>query len=102
MNVLANAIDAFDEKSAESPLIALRTQRLDNKVRVYIEDNAGGMSESVRSHIFDHAYTTKAAGKGTGLGLSIARQIIVDKHQGEIFCESNSGEGTRFVIELPL
>jgi two-component system, NtrC family, sensor kinase len=60
------------------------------------------MPESVKQKIFEHLFTTKGVGKGTGLGLSIARQIIVEKHHGKLWCNSTLGQGTEFVIEIPI
>ncbi|MEO1622955.1 MAG: response regulator, partial [Cyanobacteria bacterium J06632_3] len=68
MNILANAIDAFDEQRPAQPLVTLRTFVKDDQVQIQISDNAGGMPDAVRANIFDRAYTTKAVGKGTGLG----------------------------------
>jgi signal transduction histidine kinase len=106
MNILANAIDAFDERLSEQPVmhpvISIRTQRQAQQVLIWIADNAGGMTEKVRSQIFEQAYTTKAVGKGTGLGLSIAQQIVVEKHGGELSCASTLGQGSEFRIELPV
>jgi signal transduction histidine kinase len=102
MNILANAIDAFDEQLPEKPMITITTQQQAQQVLISIADNAGGMEEGVRSRIFDHAYTTKAVGKGTGLGLSITRQIVVENHGGEISCHSVLGQGSEFKILLPV
>ncbi|MGL5061848.1 MAG: sensor histidine kinase, partial [Microcoleus sp.] len=52
--------------------------------------------------IFDPFFTTKPIGKGTGLGLSISYQIVTEKHNGTIWCDSTLGEGTKFVIETPI
>jgi signal transduction histidine kinase len=60
------------------------------------------MSEAVKSKIFDHLFTTKAVGKGTGLGLAIARQIVEEKHGGTIEVNSILGQGTEFIIRLPV
>ncbi|MBD2057777.1 HAMP domain-containing protein [Oculatella sp. FACHB-28] len=112
MNIIANAIDAFDEPSAKnlkfsksSPAtITIYTKVADyeDKVIIGIEDNGPGMTEEVRSQIFDYLFTTKPLDKGTGLGLPISRQIIVEKHGGTITCLSASGLGTEFIIELPM
>jgi signal transduction histidine kinase len=56
----------------------------------------------VKAHIFDHLFTTKGVGKGTGLGLAIARQIVEETHGGRLSCNSVVGEGTEFVIEIPV
>jgi signal transduction histidine kinase len=71
-------------------------------VNIRIKDNGLGMSEEVKSKVFKHLFTTKAVGKGTGLGLSIARQIVVDQHRGKLKCYSTVGQGTKFVIQLPI
>ncbi|MEB3118301.1 MAG: ATP-binding protein, partial [Limnothrix sp.] len=111
MNLLANAIDMFDELAQGSPFehwvahpqqITICTQVVDQQVQIAIRDNGKGMSEAVRSNIFDHAFTTKAVGKGTGLGLAIARQIVVDKHGGSLEVRSEIGQGAEFLISLPI
>ena len=60
------------------------------------------MTEAVRQRLFDPFFTTKEVGKGTGLGLSISYQIIVKKHGGRIKCTSAPGQGTEFMIEIPI
>jgi signal transduction histidine kinase len=69
---------------------------------IQIADNGSGMTDSVRQRLFDPFFTTKAVGKGTGLGLSISYQIVVKKHGGHIQCISAPGQGTEFVIEIPI
>ena len=116
MNLLTNSIDALDEKfktihqryltSTYSPQVPLTiwitTQTIENKVVIKIADNGLGIPDEVRPYIFDPFFTTKEIGKGTGLGLSISYQIIVDKHHGQIQCSSKLGQGTDFLIELPI
>lgn len=102
MNILANAVDAFDERLTLKPTITIFTEQRESNVLIRISDNAGGMPESVRAQIFKHAYTTKAVGKGTGLGLSIARQIMIEKHSGDLRCTSTLTKGTEFSIVLPV
>jgi len=104
MNIISNAVAAFDECSPSPefiPEIVIRTQRESDAVTVTIADNGPGMPESVRSRIFDPFYTTKPVGKGTGLGLSISYQIVVDRHGGKLECRSTPGQGTEFIIEIP-
>ncbi|TAH22565.1 MAG: sensor histidine kinase, partial [Oscillatoriales cyanobacterium] len=108
---LANAIDALDESNsgrsfaeikAHPNRIEIRTNLESEGVKVRIADNGKGMSSEVKSHIFDHLFTTKRVGKGTGLGLAIARQIVEEKHGGTIEVASTLSEGTEFVISLPI
>ncbi|MEG4281737.1 response regulator [Microcoleus sp. A006_D1] len=105
MNLLANAIDAVEEawEKDQRPLnITISTEVLRESAIVRIDDNGLGMTEEIQQHLFEPLFTTKAVGKGTGLGLSIAKQIVTDKHGGELFCKSMAGKGTEFAIELPI
>jgi signal transduction histidine kinase len=60
-----------------------------------------GMSEEVQQKLFEYLFTTKPVGKGTGLGLSISRQIVEEKHGGNLSVISAPGEGAEFIIEIP-
>lgn len=126
LNLLANAIDALEDKRISSqhsgvdhsiegtdnrllcaddfmPQITIRTQLIESTtVQIEIADNGLGMNEAVRSRIFDPFFTTKAVGKGTGLGLSICFSIIAEKHQGQLKCFSEPGKGATFQLEIPL
>jgi signal transduction histidine kinase len=74
----------------------------DNHVRISITDSGTGIPEAVRNKIFDPFFTTKEVGKGTGQGLSMAYDIVVNKHGGTIFFDTEEGRGTTFHIRLPL
>lgn len=115
MNLLANAIDALEESNqalnsqdmgAKDNRITITTALSPNPARrevvITIADNGTGMTEEVKSQIFDHLFTTKAIGKGTGLGLAIARQIVEEKHGGRLEVQSELGQGTQFSIYLPI
>ncbi|MBC1240672.1 ATP-binding protein [Nostoc sp. 2RC] len=107
MNLLSNAIDAVEEKAAENPEfvaeITIITELCQNNwVIVRIADNGSGISPENLHKIFETFFTTKPRGIGTGLGLAIAYQIVVEKHQGKISCESELDRGTEFTISLPL
>ncbi|NES00656.1 MAG: HAMP domain-containing histidine kinase, partial [Symploca sp. SIO1B1] len=127
MNLLCNAIDALengrDEESlvnitlgesrfnnsqlttSNSPTLGISTQVIEDglpKVAIRIVDNGSGIAPSIKERIFDPFFTTKPVGKGTGLGLAISYRIVVEQHQGRLHCKSTLGEGTEFVIELPL
>ena len=83
-------------------LIHIRTRWVGGFAEIRISDTGCGIPEAVRSKIFDPFFTTKPVGQGTGQGLAIAHSVIVQKHRGLITFESESGEGTTFVIKLPL
>ncbi|MEH2025803.1 sensor histidine kinase [Nostoc sp.] len=111
MNLIGNAIDAIEEIPKNQDLdetfrhigvIWIKTEKIGEQVILRIADNGSGISEANRIKIFDAFYTTKTIGKGTGLGLSIAYQIVVNNHHGKLSCYSTQGEGTEFVIELPI
>lgn len=107
MNLLTNAIDALEEGVVKGqvsvPQIQITTEILNHHhVAIHIIDNGTGISEEVQRRLFDPFFTTKPVGVGTGLGLSISYQIIVDKHGGQLHCFSKQGEGTEFVIEIPI
>jgi two-component system, NtrC family, sensor kinase len=108
MNILSNAIDAFElgigaESQLQIPQISIFTQVIETEwVAINIADNGVGMTEEVRSKLFDPFFTTKPIGKGTGLGLSISYQIVVEKHCGQIICNSQSGLGSEFIIKIPV
>lgn len=111
MNILENAIDALEEKQQKftpeerkvnPSTIRIRTEILNaDWIQIKIRDNGNGIPEQVRNKIFDPFFTTKDIGKGTGLGLSICHQVIVEQHQGTLYCDSRLERGTELVIELP-
>ncbi len=107
MNILSNAIDALEESYLNStqlhPQIQIRTTLITpESIAIAIADNGPGIPESVQSHIFDPFFTTKPVGKGTGMGLSISYQIIVEQHHGQLKCHSTFGQGTEFIIQIPI
>lgn len=119
MNILANAIDALEDSLAKqlqskanasttaistAPKISIKTAVIEsnNEVEIRISDNGLGMPLEIKEKIFEPMFTTKTVGKGTGLGLSISYQIVVEKHQGSLRCDSIPEEGTEFVIRLPI
>jgi two-component system, NtrC family, sensor kinase len=115
MNILANGIDVLDELALEhheqdpdstlsKPELQLHitTEAKGDEVIIRLADNGKGMDETTQAQLFKAFFTTKPIGKGTGLGLSISHQIIVEKHGGRLDCISAIGQGTEFVITLPL
>ncbi|MEA5463393.1 sensor histidine kinase [Leptothoe sp. PORK10 BA2] len=112
MNIFTNAIDAIQERYSlpiptdnepDPGRINVSTSIVNSRwVKIVIADNGLGMTEAVRQKIFNPFYTTKPVGKGTGIGMSISYQIIVEKHGGQLDCVSKIGEGTEFIIQIPL
>ncbi|MFM7602053.1 MAG: ATP-binding protein [Pseudanabaena sp.] len=115
MNLLSNAIDALEDSSqlrtyqdmeTAPNTIEIKTtvDNHDNQnyINITFADNGTGIPESVRSRLFDPFFTTKPVGKGTGLGLSISYQIINEKHNGKLLCDSTVGVGTKFMLEIPV
>lgn len=110
MNLLTNAIDALEDSLKQGqlnlddpPTIQIWTKALDNNwIAIHILDNGPGISPQALSKIFDPFFTTKTIGKGTGLGLSISHQVITEKHNGTLICNSFVDQGTEFIIEIPV
>jgi signal transduction histidine kinase len=105
MNLLANAIEALEEaweKDQRSLSIQVTTEFVDPAVVIQIVDTALGMTDDVKQRLFEPLFTTKTVGKGTGLGLSISRQIVTEKHGGQLHCDSTLGKGTKFIIQIPV
>ncbi|MBO3457515.1 response regulator [Aetokthonos hydrillicola Thurmond2011] len=108
MNLLGNAIDGLEESFIEnkehikSLQITISTTVDNEKVTIRIRDNGIGIPESQQSHIFEPFFTNKSDSKGTGLGLSISYQIITQNHGGNLQCLSSLGQGTEFVIQIPI
>lgn len=105
MNLIANAIDALEEiaDSQKDLKIWIQTARSqDEQIVIKIKDNGPGISQEAKSRLFDPFFTTKPVGKGTGLGLSISYRIVTEKHKGQLRCVSEVGQGTEFIISLPI
>ena len=102
-STLAIAGEGFLPLASRSlPCIHICTEANGNRVGIRITDNGAGMTEEVKQQLFNPFFTTKPVGKGTGLGLSISYQIVVEKHGGELHCFSVPGQGTQFIIEIPI
>lgn len=99
LNLLMNSIHAI-EGSGQIRISAARS-RDKNEELIAVEDTGSGIAQADLGRVFDPFFTTKEVGIGTGLGLSVVYGII-EKHRGSISVESRQGEGTRFVICLPL
>lgn len=104
MNLLDNAIDSISAKSSGTQgEIKIKTKLLNrNKISIQILDNGVGVSEELQSQLFDPFFTTKPVGQGTGPGLFISHKIIVNQHDGNLYCNSNFGQGAEFIVEIPI
>jgi len=110
LNLINNAFYAVSEKlKAQSsqlaadfkPLVSIQTKKLNDKVEIIVKDNGNGIPQNVLDKIFQPFFTTKPTGQGTGLGLSLAYDIV-KVHGGEIRVNTKVGEGSEFVVQLPI
>ncbi|MCK9455459.1 MAG: ATP-binding protein [Sulfurimonas sp.] len=99
LNILNNAIDAHNEKKRDNPFIKLNAKTVEERVYIYIEDNAGGIDSKHMIHLFEPYFSTKGK-NGTGLGLYMSQMIIEKQFGGEIDVES-SENGATFIIKIP-
>jgi len=102
LNLIINAVHAIEDSANSPGLIRIVTRNLGNKVEILIQDNGAGIPKAIQEKVFNMFFTTKPIGKGTGQGLSLAHSIIVEKHQGKLFFQSEVGRGTTFHIQLPI
>ena len=104
LNLFINAEDALRSVEGRVGEIQVRTHVVDDKIRLEVCDNGGGIQSRDMSRIFEPFYTTKgnpAGGGGTGLGLNICAEIVKD-HEGELYAWSNYGSGSTFTMDLPV
>jgi signal transduction histidine kinase len=106
LNLYNNAFYAVNEKKKNNdekyqPSVSLLTKKINDKVEIRVSDNGNGIPQKVIDKIFQPFFTTKPTGQGTGLGLSLSYDII-KAHGGEIKVETKEGEGTKFIIQLPV
>ncbi|MYL84065.1 PAS domain S-box protein [Desulfovibrio aerotolerans] len=105
LNIIVNAAHAIGDVVRESNslgCIAISTRKDGDFAVIIIKDTGTGIPKEVGSKVFNLFFTTKEVGKGTGQGLAIAYDIVVNKHNGSITFESEAGQGTTFIIRLPL
>ncbi|MEJ7822803.1 MAG: ATP-binding protein, partial [Chitinophagaceae bacterium] len=119
LNLLTNAFYVVDEKKKASqadlieagkfyePTVSIQTKKLNDKsdcyrIEIKVSDNGNGIPQKALDKIFQPFFTTKPTGQGTGLGLSLSYDIITKGHGGELKVETKEGEGTSFIIILPV
>ena len=106
LNLITNAFYVVDEKKKQlpngyEPTVSVSTRKLDNIIELTVIDNGNGIPQKILDKIFQPFFTTKPTGQGTGLGLSLAYDIV-KAHGGELKVETKEGEGSKFIITLPL
>jgi signal transduction histidine kinase len=113
LNLITNAFYAIHEKAKQQtnglpagqagyePTISISTKKLGDKIFISVKDNGGGIPQKVVDKIFQPFCTTKPTGQGTGLGLSLSYDIM-KAHGGDIKVETMEGEGSEFIIQLPM
>lgn len=106
LNLINNAFYAVQEKkklqpSVYEPMVSVNTKKSNGHVSISVKDNGNGMPQRLLDKIFQPFFTTKPTGSGTGLGLSLSYDIV-KAHGGEIKVESTEGEGSEFIIHIPV
>ena len=110
LNLLTNAFYAAslpskggfsDTDNSKTPIVSVSTKKIDSKVEIRVTDNGPGIPKNIVDKIFQPFFTTKPTGQGTGLGLSLSYDIV-KAHGGELIVETKEGEGTTFIINLPI
>lgn len=106
LNLITNAFYVVGEKKQQQPngyepTVSLSTKKVNDTVEISVKDNGNGIPQKVLDKIFQPFFTTKPTGQGTGLGLSLSYDIV-KAHGGELKVETKEGEGTEFIIDLPV
>jgi two-component system NtrC family sensor kinase len=106
LNIITNAFHATSERKKQEgegyhPAVSVGTKKYNDRVEISIKDNGKGIPQNIVDKIFQPFFTTKPTGQGTGLGLSLGYDIV-KSHGGEIVVETKEGEGTLFIIRLPI
>ena len=105
LNLIVNAAhaigDVVGDGSQGKGKITVKTRTAGDNIEIAISDTGPGIPEKIRSRVFELFFTTKPVGQGTGQGLSVAHNIVVKRHQGQIWFETEVGKGTTFFVRLP-
>jgi len=96
-NIIKNACEEMKDKG----ILSIYTTLNNDTIEIKIKDTGRGISRQMQERIFEPFFTTKSMGEGSGLGLAITYEIIT-RYKGNIYLESKEGEGTTFIIHLPL
>jgi len=101
LNLLINAADAVAE-TGKRGRIKITTKQVENELVIEISDNGIGIPDAIKDKIFASFFTTKRLGHGTGQGLPFSYNIVVERHKGKLYFESEEQRGTTFFIHLPI
>lgn len=106
LNLITNAFYAVNEKKKKGeegykPTVTVHTRAVAGKAEITVKDNGDGIPDDIKNKIFQPFFTTKPTGEGTGLGLSLSYDIV-KAHGGELMVKTKDGEGTEFIMVLPL
>ena len=106
LNLIVNATHAIRDASTQGTRhrgkLTIRTRQIDQDVQIEIHDNGSGIPLDVRDRVFDPFFTTKQVGEGTGQGLTICHEIVVQKHHGTIWFDTEIDKGTTFFVRIPI
>ncbi len=94
-NLYTGAVPAYE------PTVTVIQKKSGGKILISVKDNGNGIPQKALDKIFQPFFTTKPTGQGTGLGLSLSYDIV-KAHGGELKVETKEGEGTEFIISLPI
>lgn len=106
LNLVVNAAhaiaDSLEAGVRERGSIRISAKPVRDCAEIRVTDDGTGIKDDIQKKIFDPFFTTKPVGKGTGQGLAIVYSAVVDKHGGEVSCETKVRSGTTFIVRLPL
>jgi two-component system NtrC family sensor kinase len=102
LNLIVNAAQAMDEMKPKRGRLTIRSVVDGDHVVISVADTGPGIPEAIRARIYEAFFTTKEIGRGTGQGLAISRAIVVDRHRGTMWFDSECGAGTTFYVRLPI
>ena len=107
LNVMNNACYSVWKRSQTAdagyhPEVSITVKQTDGNIVISIADNGEGMTDEVKQKLFDNFFTTKPVGQGTGLGMGITRDIIENKHGGQLTFDSKEGQGAYFTFTIPI
>jgi len=107
LNLFNNAFYAVNQKAKTAgndykPEVTISTSSANGQVIINVKDNGIGIPDAIKEKILQPFFTTKPTGEGTGLGLSLSYDILVKGHNGTLDIVSKEGEGSEFIVQLPV